>query len=239
MRSWFADPDRRLKLGIVVLAASVVMLVVGLVAVFFAMDDDGAELPNQGSIEQIIGESPAPRPAVAEKPAGPPPPRPVRLAIRRLYIDAPVITMGLDADRSPQVPDRPDQVAWYDFSAAPGQSSNAVLSGHVDWQTRSGMPIPGVFYRLREMEIGDELNVTLENGAQLKYRVTGNVATAYDDPNIVKAMRATAKDVVTLITCGGVWVRNPRQQFGGSYSHRVVVRAERVIDSVSGGVGGG
>jgi LPXTG-site transpeptidase (sortase) family protein len=222
-----AGLDRRTALGGGVALVSAVVLGIGLFAVVSALTDSGVSLPAQGSIQDIIGpeqpvgNSPAPQPV----PTGP---APVRVVIPRLYIDAPVISLGLDADRYPQVPDRPDQIAWYTFSAAPGHSSNAVFSGHVDWQTRAGDPIPGVFYDLRELEIGDDITVSLEDGQQLQYKVSGNVATAYDDPNVVKAMDLTAKDVITLITCGGTWIKDPSKAEGGNYSHRVIVRAERV-----------
>lgn len=239
MRQIFSNPDKRLTLGVAVLAVSLVVLSVGLTVIVLSTRGDGAKLPSAGTIDELISESStSDSVSVVEPPVGPPPPAPVRIAIPRLYIDAPVITMGLDENRSPQVPDRPDQVAWYgDFSLAPGQGGNAVMSGHVDWQTRTGMPIPGVFYRLRELELGDELALTLEDGAKVKYRVTGNVAALYDDPNIVKAMGATSDDVLTLITCGGTWVKSSREELGGNYSHRVLVRAERVIESVDASVG--
>lgn len=223
--------DRNAAIGAAVLVASVALLFISFVSIFIALNNGGADLPEEGTIEEIIAEStlPASDPAATQADLGPLPAPPVRLAIPRLYIDAPVITMGLGADRYPQVPDRPDQVAWYDFTAAPGQRSNAVLSGHVDWQTRSGQPIAGVFYRLRALEIGDTVMITLEDGAQLQYRVTGNVATQYEDPNVSLAMDRTSKEVITLITCGGSWIRSGRGPFGGSYSHRVLVRAERVV----------
>ncbi len=42
-------------------------------------------------------------------------------------------------------------------------------------------------------------------------------------------MNRTSREVITLITCGGTWIRSGRGPFGGSYSHRVLVRAERVV----------
>jgi sortase (surface protein transpeptidase) len=83
------------------------------------------------------------------------------------------------------------------------------------------------------MKIGDVIEVALEDGASLEYRVTGNVATPYDDPNVVKVMNGTDRDVITVITCGGTWLSNGRSANGGNYSHRIIVRAERVLDSVS------
>lgn len=234
MRTFISRLDRSVALGIGVLVASLALLAVAVVSIFAALNNDGANLPEEGTLQEILGES-APGAGQTGESAldlGPLPAPPTRLAIPRLYIDAPIVTMGLDGEGNPQVPERPDQVAWYNFAAAPGQRSNAVLSGHVDWQTRSGQPIPGVFYRLRELEIGDKVTITLEDGTKLEYRVTGNVATAYEDPNISKAMSHTSKEVVTLITCGGTWIRGGRGPFGGSYSHRVLVRAERLPSAV-------
>ena len=226
--------DRGVALGVGVLAASLALLAIGGISILVALNSGGADLPEEGSLQEILGQSAA---GAEQGPAsafdlGPLPAPPTRLGIPRLYIDAPVVTMGLDGEGNPEVPHRPDQVAWYNFSPAPGQRSNAVLSGHVDWQTQSRQPIPGVFYRLRELEIGDKLTITLEDGTKLDYRVTGNVATSYEDPNISKAMGHTSREVVTLITCGGSWIRTGRGEFGGSYSHRVLVRAERLTAAV-------
>ena len=215
-----------------VLAASLALVAVGGVSILVAMNSGGADLPEEGSLQEILGENIQGEGTSTAFDLGPRPAPPTRLLVPRLYIDAPVVTMGLNGEGQPEVPGRPDQVAWYNFAPAPGQRSNAILSGHVDWQTQSSQPIPGVFYRLRELEIGDKLTIALEDGQKLEYRVTGNVATGYEDPNVSKAMAHTSKEVVTLITCGGTWIRTGRGEQGGSYSHRVLVRAERLTAAV-------
>jgi len=178
MRTFLSRIDRSVALGVGVLVASLALLAVAFVSIFAALNNDGANLPEEGTLQEILGEnlSEADQSATTNLDLGPLPAPPTRLAVPRLYIDAPVITMGLDGEGNPQVPDRPDQVAWYNFAASPGQRSNAVLSGHVDWQTQSRQPIPGVFYRLRELELGDKMTIALEDGTKLEYRVTGNVA---------------------------------------------------------------
>jgi LPXTG-site transpeptidase (sortase) family protein len=148
-------------------------------------------------------------------------------------VDAPIVVLGLDSRNYPEVPDSGSDVAWYTFSAPPDSGSNAVFSGHVDWYYWD-MPGEGVFYHVRELEIGDEISVELEDGSQLGYVVTGNVAVAYDDPNVVKVMDPTSRDVITLITCGGTWLRDYSNPSGGNYSHRVIVRAEKVLDLAAG-----
>ncbi|HVP04593.1 MAG TPA: class F sortase [Dehalococcoidia bacterium] len=162
-------------------------------------------------------------------------PQPVRLVIPRIYVDAPVVTLSVEPGTDVlAVPNRGDQAAWYDFNPPPGLGYNAIFSGHVDWQTQDRQPIAGVFYRLRELQIGDEIDVTLQDGNTIAYRVTGNVATAYNDPNLGKALQPTPKDEITLVTCGGTWIANPAEQNGGNYTHRVIVRAERVVSNGAG-----
>lgn len=234
---------RRTALG-AVLIGSAALLAAGLLGILSAVTGDPADLPQEGSLETILaeneGEGPriradsaaAPDSPAVQEPSGP---RPVSIAIPRIYVEAPVKTMGVDDRGYPEVPGAPDVVAWYDFSAEPGQGSNAVFSGHFDWVNRWGDPIPAVFYRLKELEIGDTVEVRLEDGTTLTYRVTGNVAVPYDDPNVVKVMGPASKDVITLITCAGTWVRDPDSPLRGNYSHRIIVRAERVTEVVSAG----
>ncbi len=223
-----------LLLGASIGVASAAALVVAIAVIISGAIGDDLDLPNDGSLEEILeGDSPAgnevavgdDEPEIVSVPQGP---LPVRVDIPDIYIDAPVIALGVGGDAIPEVPQRPDQIAWYNFSATPGQNNNAVFSGHVDWQTQRGDPIPGVFYRLRELRIGDAISVTLENEVVLEYRVTGNVATSYDDPNVIRSMEPTIRDVITLITCGGSWEYDPTKDTGGNYTHRVIVRAELV-----------
>ena len=218
-----------------VLLTSSLLLAVGLVSIFVTLNDNKVDLPSEGSLEEILREhEPAPTgdslrvseagaPVATEQEAV----RPVRIGIPRIGVDASIVVMGLDAENYPEVPNSGDEVAWYTFSAPPGQGSNAVFSGHVDWYYW-GQPGEGVFYHLRELEIGDEITLALEDGSELRYAVTGNVAVSYEDPNVVKVMDPASKDVITLITCGGTWQRDYSNPNGGNYSHRVIVRAELI-----------
>lgn len=227
---WFANLDRTTRLGLALSALSLAVLAVGIYFIVSSLTDDPVKLPSEGSIEEIVNVSGEGSGAIPPRGASPLPagPHPTRIAVPRLFIDAPVSAFGFESadSRIPAVPDRGDLVAWYDFTPAPGLGANAVFSGHVDWQTPRGSPIPGVFYRLRELRIGDSIIVTLEDGAVIEYRVTGNVAAAYDDPNVGRSFASTSKDVVTLITCGGSWTSDSRSPEGGHYSHRIIVRAE-------------
>lgn len=226
----------RAVLGAGISVLSLLVMGIGLFAIVSASNGDSVQLPDQGSVEDIVNDNATPGSdnaggAGVVAPTIPAGPRPTRVVIPRVYIDAPVGAMNFEpGTNTPAVPDRADLVAWYDFTATPGLGNNAVFAGHVDWQTPGGDPIPGVFYRLRELQIGDVIQVALEDGTTVDYRVTGNVAVAYDDPNVVRSMGVTQKDVITLLTCGGTWVKDNSEDQGGNYSHRIVVRAERTTD---------
>src|SRR5262245_23647638 len=112
MKARLSRIDRSVLLGGGILVASLALLAAGILSIFAALNNDGANLPKQGSIDQILSESAAqgqPGAAAKQLDLGPRPPAPVRLAIPRLYIDAPIVTMTLGPDRYPQVPERPDQ----------------------------------------------------------------------------------------------------------------------------------
>ena len=224
MRKRLSMIDRRLAVTGLVLLASTALLLVGLVSILVALGGDNVDLPNEGSLEQILSES---TPSAVSEGGLPEGPAPTRIGIPKIGVDAVVLALGRDRKSNPSVPDSGSDVAWYTFTAPPGRGNNAVFSGHVDWYYW-GQPGEGVFYHLRELQIGDEITVDLVDGSQLRYRVTGNVAVQYDDPDVGKVMDPTSNDVVTLITCGGTWLRDYSNPNGGNYSHRVIVRAERV-----------
>jgi LPXTG-site transpeptidase (sortase) family protein len=155
-----------------------------------------------------------------------------RMIIEKLGIDAPVITMGVDANGVPQVPYNPSDVVWYNFSSKPGWGSNAVFAGHVDW-TINGAPVTGVFYSIRTLEVGDIIEVKLEDGTDYKYKVFANESVPDKDPRALELMGATPSETITLITCGGVFYPEAGNPYGGNYDRRQFVRAAPVSERQS------
>jgi len=134
-------------------------------------------------------------------------------------VDAPVSVKGLRPDGFMETPNGPQDVAWYSFSARPGTSGNAVLSGHLDYHDYGA----AVFWRLKELREGDEVEVRLADGSALRYRVFLRLSYDASVAPVPEIIGPTTKEVVTLITCGGTFDSDARQ-----YSHRLVVRAERI-----------
>ena len=213
---------RRLLLASLLLTASLGLLAAGLSGFLLTGDgDDGTKLTNEG-VPGPIGTATT---SVSAPPASSAPV--ARLIIEKIGVDAPVITLGVDENAVPEVPDNPNDVAWYNWSALPGHGSNAVFAGHFDW-TVNGQPVIGVFYSLADLSLGDVIEVKLADGTDYKYRVIGNLAIADGDPQAMQVMAATPSDMITLITCGGVWTPDPSNPLGGDYDHRQVVRAELI-----------
>jgi LPXTG-site transpeptidase (sortase) family protein len=146
-----------------------------------------------------------------------------RLIVPSLDIDAPIVTLGVDATGTMEAPDTPTDVAWYDFSARPGEVGNVVLAGHLDFINYG----PAVFYHLKDARPGDQIELVLVDGTIARYRVVN--VTAYDDATapVQEIVGPTDTEVVTLITCGGSFDEVSRE-----YDKRVVLRANR-IDSTA------
>jgi len=174
--------------------------------------------------ELLVVPTGLPRPTATAEPTTTPAPLlvaapPVRLLIPAIGVDAPITVKGLRADATMDVPDGPEDVAWYNFTARPGMGSNAVISGHLDYHDYGA----AVFWRLKELREGDIVEVRLADGSVLRYRVSLKLSYDARMAPVPEIVGPTSKEVVTLITCGGTFDSGSR-----TYSNRLVVRAERV-----------
>jgi len=142
---------------------------------------------------------------------------PLRLTIPRLGVDGLVIAVGLALDGSMEVPQRPQDVGWYQYSARPGAKGNSVLAGHLNWYG-----VDGVFRRLAEMVPGDTVTVLAADGEERKYAVEWHQEWPLNTAPVGKVFEPLDVPALTLITCGGRW--NAATQ---RYDTRVVIRCQR------------
>lgn len=228
----YSGSNARMQIRAVVLAAA--LFIAAIAAVLFAVNptEDGntleppslAEGPTVAPQITPTGETPAtasssPEPGPTVQPVGV---DVTRLRLPTLGIDAPIVTMGVDQSGTMQSPNNPTDVAWYNFSARPGEMSNVVMAGHLDYVNYG----PAVFYRLKEARPGDEVELVLVDGSVARYRVEG--VTSYDEATapVLDIVGPTDVEMVTLITCGGSFDPLSRE-----YDKRVVLRAERIYES--------
>lgn len=144
------------------------------------------------------------------------------LVIEKLGIDAPVGVFGMDENNIPEVPFDPAIVAWYGFSAEPGNGGNAVFAGHRTWRGDA------VFRHLEDLQNGDRVVLKAQDGAQLVYQVFHSELVDPANATATSWMLPTDFDVITLITCGGDYRRTNDPIFGAEYDRRQVVRAALV-----------
>jgi sortase (surface protein transpeptidase) len=142
---------------------------------------------------------------------------PLRLKIPRLAVDAPVISVGLTPELAMDVPQRAEEVGWYEYSPRPGMKGNSVLAGHLDWNG-----VPGVFRRLIDLKQGDSVVIRGADGQERPYAVEWNREWQTGQAPLTTVFEPIDRPALTLITCGGRW--NPATRL---YDTRVVVRAFR------------
>ncbi len=220
-----------LGLGAALFAVGAVILGIGLIDYFDQREGESgenvvSEPPSIENLEHMPAVPYNPLPTVTEpEPTPEPVAAPLRLVVESLGVDAPVIEMGLDNQGIPHVPLNGQDVAWYSFSSPPGAGSNAVFAGHINWEGA-----PGVFGDLDVLQAGDTVRLISEDGSEYVYEVFANFPVDPDDPASLKVMAPTSTDTITLITCGGTWIPDPSELFGGSYTNRTIVQA-RLMES--------
>jgi LPXTG-site transpeptidase (sortase) family protein len=140
---------------------------------------------------------------------------PDRIRIPAINVDAIVIDLGLNSDGTLQVPEDFSQTGWWEGGVRPGDRGPAVIVGHVD--SRTG---PAVFYRLRELRPGDEIQVMNADNQIVRFQVEQIRQVPKDTfpTEIVYGM--TPEPTLRLITCGGIFDSASR-----SYLDNVIVFA--------------
>ncbi|MBV9171610.1 MAG: class F sortase [Chloroflexi bacterium] len=142
---------------------------------------------------------------------------PVHIDIPRIGTHATVVALGDNDDGTMQAPTDPDTVGWYELGVGVGARGNALLDGHVDWGGRLR-----VFGLLKQLQPGDEIDLTDENGNQLTYQVDWTRLYEADSAPVDDIFQQGTNQEITLITCGGQFDQSIRM-----YLARWVVRATR------------
>jgi hypothetical protein len=125
---------------------------------------------------------------------------PVRITVPTIGVDSVLMNLGLLADGSLQVPPSGFPAGWYTGAPTPGQLGPAIIVGHIDWGGH-----PGVFYRLRDLKPGAEINVTRADGSVAVFRVSSVQEFSKDAFPTKLVYGNTAYAGLRLITCGGAF----------------------------------
>jgi hypothetical protein len=143
---------------------------------------------------------------------------PERIEIDAIGVDSDVMDLGLNPDGAMDVPSGGFPAGWYTGSPIPGQLGPSIVAGHVDWAGS-----PGVFYRLRELEQGDDVSVTAEDGSTVRFVVSAVEQYPKDAFPTQKVYGDLDHPGLRLITCGGQFDSDV-----ASYEDNIVAYADRV-----------
>lgn len=170
-----------------------------------AVVDSAADL----KLEQAAALTPvvaSPTPAQA----GPLPPG--RLIVRSIGVNAQVLPVGVQ-NGAIGVTNESYDVGWYKLGPAPGDPGDAIIDGHLDWYDTSR----AVFFNLRNLQVGDDIEVQRLDGISHHFKVT-NVHSVPYNATIPGLFDVTGPSRLSLITCGGQWDFKK-----GEYLQRVIV----------------
>jgi sortase (surface protein transpeptidase) len=152
--------------------------------------------------------------AVPDQPGGQP--APTRVRVPTIEINSGLVGLGVDDSRTLVPPEDFAAAGWFTGGAVPGAIGPAVIAGHVD--SHEG---PAVFFRLSELEPGDEVLVDRADGTTVAFTVTSVGRHPKDAFPTEEVYGPTPRAELRLITCGGEFDSGAR-----SYRDNVVVHAE-------------
>jgi len=127
-------------------------------------------------------------------------PVPISIEIENINVrDADVIPVGINAeDLSFEVPPA-DQVGWYEFGPAPGETGSSVLAAHIAFDG-----VDGVFRYLEDVEVGSIVEIGFDDGTTRRYQI--ETLTEYVKEELPASLFARdGREQLALITCGGTF----------------------------------
>ena len=185
----------------IVFAVGLVVIVAGTAGLLLTRHSTPALRPVAAGVAAL----PAPTGPIAAPPQSAEPApvaRPVSLTIPLIGVQTQLMTLGLAADGTMQVPplSSASVAGWFTGSPRPGAVGSAIIVGHVDsWKG------PAVFDRLDELRPGDDVYVKRADGTTVKFRVT-SLQTYLKDHFPTQTVYGPTPDAeLRLITCGGTF----------------------------------
>lgn len=144
---------------------------------------------------------------------------PRRLDIPAIDAHASVMALGLRRDGGAEVPpleEKRSRAGWYENSPTPGQLGPAIILGHIDSDEHG----PAVFFELGQLQTGDTVKITREDGTVAWFRIDRVAEYPKNRFPTEEVYGATDHASLRLITCGGRF--DPAK---GSYEKNIVAYA--------------
>jgi LPXTG-site transpeptidase (sortase) family protein len=125
---------------------------------------------------------------------------PVAVRIPAIGLAVWLTQLGLNADGTVEVPTSVQVPGWFSPGPSPGQVGSAVILGHVDSYQGEG-----VFFQLRTLQPGDQIEVNLADGVVATFKVTS--VAMYQKTNFPdqQVYGSNGSSDLQLVTCGGAF----------------------------------
>jgi sortase (surface protein transpeptidase) len=145
---------------------------------------------------------------------------PVKIQIPSIGVSAPIEQVGLLTNGEVQTPSLTvhNLTGWYKYGPTPGEDGASVILGHVD--DYKGL---SVFYYLKDLAKGDQIDVTLADGITANFVVDGLQKASKDDFPTQQVYGKIGYPGLRLITCGGSF-----DSATGHYDDNIIVYAHLV-----------
>ena len=197
--------------------------------------DRSTDAPAERSLPQVVAEAPESDAAVAaslpDAPTAQAPvdtttalahSEPVQLEIPALELTSQLVGLGLNDDRTLEVPVDFSKAGWFTSGTYPGdpQGPPAIIAGHVDDYTG-----PAVFARLGELTENAEVIVVRADNSAAVFRVTEMQRFPKDEFPAEQLYAPVPASELVLITCTGGFNEEAR-----SYTENLVVRARLDVE---------
>ncbi len=140
---------------------------------------------------------------------------PVRIRVPTIGVDAPIDPLVVDEDGVLPPPDTFEGTGWWQAGPEPGEPGPAVIAGHVD--SYRG---PAVFYRLDQLDTGDEIFIERADGTTVVFEAQRTERHDKEDFPTDAVYGDTPDPRLRLITCGGEFDQSERR-----YLDNVIVYA--------------
>jgi hypothetical protein len=192
----------------------------------------GSGAPEEPTVEPAVvapapAATPAPAPVVPDtQPAVSVRAAPIHVRVPAIRVDAPLVPVGILDGGVMEIPEDVETIGWYDpqpdpetgagLGVIPGGTGTAVLAGHVDSRSQGR----GALYDLRDLAVGDVIELDHADGSSTTWRVSDVVRYAKVTLPYEEVFTWSGPARLALITCGGEFDRTSR-----SYTDNIVVYA--------------
>ena len=146
---------------------------------------------------------------------------PANIEIPSIGVEAAIEPTGILENGEMGVPEKIEEVGWFEPGFKAGAKGHTVLAGHVDSLTG-----PAIFYHLKKVKTGEQVILTDADGREMVFEIKEIASYPTDEAPIQEIFGPSDKRMINLITCTGTFNRDI-----GSHEERLVVSAELVTDS--------